>query len=163
VKPTRVCTKCGVKKELNKTNFIPRYGKEKHVAKGFRSDCRECYNKLTRGNPRYLRKALLRHAKKRALNKGLDFNLTLEDLTYPDVCPILGIKLKHGYGKGKDRENSPSIDRIDNTKGYTLDNVIIVSVLANSIKNSATPEQIIKVGEFYKNLHKERGVINETN
>ena len=51
MKPTRVCTKCGVKKELNKTNFIPRYGKEKHVAKGFRSDCRDCYNKLTRKIP----------------------------------------------------------------------------------------------------------------
>lgn len=162
MKPTRVCTKCGVKKQLNKTNFIPRYGKEKHVSKGFRSDCRDCYNKLTRGNPKYLRKALLRHAKRRALNKELEFNLKVEDLIYPDVCPVLGIKLKHGAGKGKDRENSPSIDRINNNVGYIPSNVIIVSVLANSIKNSATPEQIIKVGEFYKNLHKEKGITNET-
>lgn len=162
MKRTRVCTKCGVKKELNKKNFIPRYGKEKHVAGGFRSDCRDCYNKLTRGNPKYLRKALLRHAKKRALDKGLDFNLTLEDLTYPDVCPVLGIELKHGAGKGKDRDNSPSLDRVDNNLGYIPTNIIIVSVLANSIKSSATPEQILKVGNFYKKLYAEKGIRNET-
>ncbi len=160
MKPIKACTKCGIEKEVNKENFNRRYDKGKRHL--FRSECKDCYNAYTRGNPRYLRKALIRHARTRALKKGLEFDLKYEDLNYPDYCPVLGIKLKHGYGKGKDRENSPSIDRIDNTKGYTVDNVIIISVLANSIKTSATPEQIIKVGEFYKKLHKEKGITNET-
>ena len=106
---------------------------------------------------------MIRHAKKRALDKGLEFNLKSEDLTYPDVCPVLGIKLKHGAGKGKDRDNSPSLDRVDNNIGYIPSNVIVVSVLANSIKSSATPKQILKVGEFYDKLYKQRGIKNEIN
>jgi len=162
MKLTKVCSKCNVEKELNKENFSPRYGRENKSGNVFRTYCRDCYNKLTRGNPKYLRKALIRHAKRRALDKGLEFDLKSEDLTYPDVCPVLGIKLKHGAGKGKDRENSPSLDRVDNNVGYIPSNVIVVSVLANSIKNSATPEQILQVGNFYKKLYKEKGIKNET-
>jgi hypothetical protein len=44
------------------------------------------------------------------------------------------------------------MDRIDNSRGYVKGNVIIVSQLANRIKTSATPDQIITVGQFYKNL-----------
>ena len=84
--------------------------------------------------------------------RGLEFNLSLENVVFPDVCPILNIKLEHG---NKNWQTSPSIDRIDNSKGYTLDNIIVVSTLANSIKNCATWKQIIQVGTFYKNLEKE--------
>ena len=67
-------------------------------------------------------------------------------------------RLKHGRD---DWQNSPNIDRIDNNKGYTMDNVIVVSALANTIKTSATPDQIIKVGEFYKKLYEEKGIKSE--
>ena len=78
--------------------------------------------------------------------------MTVEQVSFPDVCPILGIKLEHG---NKDWKTSPSIDRIDNDRGYTLDNIIVVSALANSIKNCATWQQVIQVGTFYKNLEEE--------
>ena len=68
-------------------------------------------------------------------------------------CPILDIPFKTGDEGG--RFNSPSIDRIDNSKGYEKGNVIWVSHLANCIKTSATPCQIITVGEFYKQLEEE--------
>ena len=55
--------------------------------------------------------------------------------------------------------DSPSLDRIDNTKGYEKGNVIMVSLMANSIKNQATPDQIQKVATFYKKLYKERGIV----
>jgi len=47
-------------------------------------------------------------------------------------------------------DNSPTLDRIDNTKGYTKDNIIIVSFKANTIKNSATIEELEKVLQYYK-------------
>ena len=37
-------------------------------------------------------------------------------------------------------------------------NVIMVSHMANSIKNQATPDQILKVGNFYKKLYDEKGI-----
>jgi hypothetical protein len=55
-------------------------------------------------------------------------------------------------------QNSPSLDRIDNTKGYEKGNVIMVSHMANSIKNQATPSQIKKVADFYMKLYAEKGI-----
>jgi hypothetical protein len=97
-------------------------------------------------------------------------NLRVKDLReiMTDKCPILGIKFElnkqgqdWGKGKGKNNwQNSPSLDRIVPEKGYVKDNVIIVSLMANSIKNQATPEQILTVGNFYKKLYKEKGISN---
>ena len=47
-------------------------------------------------------------------------------------------------------------DRIIPELGYVEGNLVIVSDLANRIKTNATPEQIIKVGEFYKKLLKKK-------
>ena len=68
-------------------------------------------------------------------------------------CPILNIPFKTGNEEG--RFNSPSLDRINNLKGYVRGNLIWVSQLANNIKSSATPDQIIAVGKFYKQLEEE--------
>ena len=89
----------------------------------------------------------------------MDFNLVKKEIHFPEICPVLNIKLVHGR---EDWKNSPTIDRIDNSKGYVLDNCIVVSSLANTIKNSATPSEILKVGKFYKKLYKEKGIKDET-
>ena len=70
-------------------------------------------------------------------------------------------KVGQAWGKGKDKNNwqtSPSLDRIVPEKGYVKDNIIIVSLMANSIKNQATPDQIQKVATFYKKLYTEKGL-----
>ena len=74
---------------------------------------------------------------------------------YPEdgKCPALNVEMKAGYDS--DWRLSPSVDRIDPSGGYVRGNVIWVSWLANCIKTSATPEQIITVGEFYKQLEEE--------
>ena len=41
------------------------------------------------------------------------------------------------HNKGHSKSNSPSIDRLDNTKGYVKGNVWVISTLANNMKNSA--------------------------
>ena len=84
--------------------------------------------------------------KHRSKAKQIPFNLTLDDLELPTECPILGISLK--FNKNGAFDDSYSIDRIDNTKGYTKGNVQIISLLANLLKSKGTLDQLIKVGEW---------------
>ena len=95
-------------------------------------------------------RALLMNTKNRAKTKNIPFNLTLEDIKIPEYCPVLGIKLSKGTGRPA--SNSPSIDKIIPSLGYTKGNIIIVSYRANMIKTDATYEEILNVGTFYKNL-----------
>lgn len=82
-------------------------------------------------------------AKNRCKKNGKEFSLKLEDLIVPEYCPILGIKLnKENHTMSPD---SPSIDRIDNTKTYTRENCWIISNQANTFKNNSTCEQLIRL------------------
>ena len=106
---------------------------------------------LIEKNPqsRDYRLTMLRHAKDRARRRNIFFDLTLDDIKLGTHCPILNIKFEVGRDSWK---NSPSLDRIDNSRGYESDNGIVVCMMANSIKNQATPEQIRKVADFYSEL-----------
>lgn len=73
----------------------------------------------------------------------------------PDVCPVFGIPLNYnGSGKqGWSRDDSsPSVDRIDSTKGYTKDNIQIISWRANRIKNDSTPEELRRLADYMENI-----------
>lgn len=84
---------------------------------------------------------LLKQAKRRSVEKSLEFNLVLEDIVIPELCPIMGTKLQ--YIPGGYSDYSPSIDRIDSSKGYTKDNIQVISSIANRMKWNATKEQLI--------------------
>ena len=92
-------------------------------------------------------KQILHRTKLRAKKRNLDFNIDESDIIIPSKCPILEVPLVIGT-KGS-YEYSPSIDRIDNNKGYIKGNIQIISKKANSMKNSATTEELIK---FCKNV-----------
>ena len=149
MKDIKTCTRCSVEKPVTREYFPTREKGE------LRADCRDCYNKSRRDSSKYAKTSMLSECKRRAKLKNRDFNLCKDTLEFPKFCPILNIELKHGQ---ENWFNSPNIDRIDNNKGYTMDNVIIVSALANTIKTSANPAQIIKVGKFYKKLYVEKGI-----
>lgn len=96
---------------------------------------------------------MLNSAKRAAKEKGLNFNLTVEDTQVPAWCPALGIKLVSKIGPR--RNNSPSLDRIVPSLGYVKGNVVVVSWLANRIKTDATTDQLLRVARFYARLQKE--------
>tara|TARA_R100000234_G_scaffold116512_1_gene93690 strand:+ start:9 stop:596 length:588 start_codon:yes stop_codon:yes gene_type:complete len=69
-------------------------------------------------------------------------------IEYPKVCPVLGVELDWDVKVNGGVNNSPSLDRIDATKGYIPGNVMIISSLANKMKQNATPEQLVKFSKF---------------
>lgn len=102
---------------------------------------------------------ILASAKWRATRYGIPFNLEVADIVVPTHCPILGVPLVihrgHGSLKGG-QPNSPSLDRIDNAKGYVRGNVIVVSYRANRIKCDATVNELEALAAFYRKLENER-------
>lgn len=85
-------------------------------------------------------------------NKHLDFNLAITDIPKPTHCPILGVELDWTQGNKVLCATSPSLDRIDNTKGYILGNIQVISFRANTIKNNATIEEIRMLLNYLENL-----------
>lgn len=86
------------------------------------------------------RKFLLNKSKESAKKRGLDFDIDLSDIMVPEICPILGLPLKRG--KGRRHHESPSLDRIDSSKGYVKGNVWVISWRANCIKSNATLQEL---------------------
>lgn len=93
---------------------------------------------------------MIRKAKQRAKKKGIEFSITIDDIEVPEKCPILGLVLRPGVGKCHDA--SPSIDRIDSTKGYVPGNVWVISYRANTIKNNSTPSELMRVAQYMHGL-----------
>ena len=95
---------------------------------------------------------LIKGAKRRSKKGNLEYNLTTADITIPKYCPILGLEL--GFNTGGPGKNSPALDRIDNTRGYTKDNVAVISHRANQLKSDLTIEQVKKLLEYMQKENK---------
>lgn len=97
---------------------------------------------------------ILSNIKMRCRKNGIPFDLVIDDIRPPSHCPVLGIELRRNHKGSKvgPSSNSPAVDRIEPTKGYVRGNVLVVSHLANCIKQNATPDQIRKVADFYAAL-----------
>lgn len=91
-------------------------------------------------------KILFNDVRRRAARSGLEFSLALDSFVIPEFCPVLGIPLSFGVGAA--HEGSPSVDRIDPSKGYTPTNVRIISWRANRIKSDGTLEELRRIVEF---------------
>lgn len=85
-------------------------------------------------------------SKYRAKQKNIEFSIKKEDIVYNDVCPVFGTPI--AVSKDLYSANSPSLDRIDNTKGYMPGNVKVISYRANVIKNSGNAEEHRKIANY---------------
>lgn len=146
------CCKC----KIEKTSL--EFYKNKNIKNGFGKVCKVC-RKQERPRQKeknfyhqWLRDALNR-SKQRALLLGLPYNLTYEYLQniHKDTCPVLGIKLDY-FTKNRD-ETTPSLERIDNNKGYLKGNVCIISLRANILKNNATIKEMEQILSWYKTVY----------
>lgn len=101
----------------------------------------------------------VRRARNRAREKGLEFDIDdgyIKSIWRED-CPVLGIPLyaanfrsgmKRGQAKARPQDNSPTLDRIDSSKGYVKGNIIVMSYRANMIKNCGTLEEHQSIVNF---------------
>lgn len=72
-------------------------------------------------------------------------------ITLPTFCPVLGIPINYAFDKGARQDDSPSLDRINSDLPYTPTNVHVISWRANRIKNNGTPDEHLKIYEYFKN------------
>ena len=129
-----VCTMCKIEKPYfqfgnKKSGWVDLQGNT------HKWHCRACdvkYNAQLHAKTPFNR--LFHLAKRRAKEKNMEFTLTKETI----------------------KEKYPTIDRIDNNKGYTSDNTMIISYRVNSIKRDTTDFTIFRqIADFYsmnKNL-----------
>ena len=96
-------------------------------------------------------KSLYNSLKSSAKKRGIPFSLTipeLNNLTFPITCPILGIPIRFNNTQ---QDDSISIDRIDSSLGYSIDNIIVISWKANKLKSNASVSELNKISNFYNN------------
>jgi predicted DNA-binding protein YlxM (UPF0122 family) len=93
-----------------------------------------------------------RRKRQNAKESKWGWELTIHDIEWATVCPVLGIELDW-FAEAK-ADNSPSYDRVDSTKGYVPGNVRIISFRANRIKNDGTIDEHKKIIEYMENHFK---------
>jgi hypothetical protein len=168
VKQSKICSQC------KEDKFFSEYTKNRAAPDGLQYKCRSCdivyqkkrrannlennleyareYQKKRRKNFDYRLQMLINASKQRAKDKNRVHEITVKDIKaiYPidGKCPIFGIQLE--FNSAGFRENSPSIDRIDSSRGYTVDNIQIISWKANRIKSYATVEELETIVSYMK-------------
>lgn len=150
---TRTCTKCKLTKELTA------FDGSKRAKDGRYSICKLCkraaHKEWVKANPDKVRQSELNRnvrrrldvkqemfdrVRRRCARTKMEFSISLEDIVIPEFCPAIGLKLKVS-DKGVPSRNSPSLDRIDSSKGYVPGNVQVISYKANTMKNDATKKK----------------------
>jgi hypothetical protein len=144
---TKRCARCGIIKNIEEFSL------QKDTRDGRRCHCKECTTSYRRDNPVIVQTGnMVKNARQRAKDKNLAFNIDndyIRSIT-PSHCPIFNTKLEWSVHRGNGHHslpNSPSLDRIDPSKGYVKGNVWIISNRANTIKSDASHEELKLVTE----------------
>jgi hypothetical protein len=98
----------------------------------------------------------LAHKRSECRRKGLDFDLTKDWIVnhIKGSCEMTGLDFRHiktsdtkGVGKSGPDPYSPSIDRINPRKGYTMDNCRMVLNCVNVFKQQMNDSQVLEIAE----------------
>ncbi len=147
--PTATEYKCQCCKELKPVSEFHK----KNCPRGHQTTCGVCASKKTRDRHNSLSDATYLHslAKYRTKRNGRLFTITVEDVeaVMSYTCPYLNIPIRRycvtpgvGRGKRQPKDDSISLDRIDSSKGYTPDNIIVCSWRANNLLSNATADEM---------------------
>jgi hypothetical protein len=168
VSPTKHCSRCKAQKLLSEFSLnnkakdklqykcrvcdVEYQAQRRNANKDQFSEYSRQYQKGRRKDFEYRLQMLINASKQRAKNKGRDHNITVADIKaiYPadGRCPIFGNILE--FNEAGFRDSSPSIDRIDSSKGYTIDNIQVISWKANRIKGAASLQDLEMLVAYLK-------------
>jgi hypothetical protein len=122
------CTSCGKEALLHKSSL--------HAGT---ANCRCELNTLD-GKSRTPEGLLFQHARQRAADQGVPFEIALDDIAIPETCPVLGLPLASGSGGMV--PTSPTLDKIIPALGYVPGNVAVISWRANKLKSDGALEEL---------------------
>jgi hypothetical protein len=119
------------------------FAKNRRQKDGYANWCKACLKRLWQRPENLLKRkqrrlkdygyTLFIETKSRAKARGLAFDLEPSDLLIPEFCPVTGEKLVVELG-GR-TNNTPTVDRKDQSKGYIKGNVFVISWIANKVKS----------------------------
>lgn len=162
------CTVCNKNKPLSE--FWKRTWKTKsgEPRSSLRPDCKDCggrYHKenytakLQNGDIRKIAGELLNRMRDRTKKHGYKEEITFTkeeviDIILNGKCAITGFPFRLGTTGTNKCKNpfNPSPDRIDNTKGYSKENVQWVVFIYNTMRNSFDDEDVLKFMNHLKGL-----------
>lgn len=124
---------------------MTKYRKKKGISEKYRKYKREWYQEEKKNHPEVY---MWRGAKYRATKNGIEFNIEVSDIKIPKKCPILKLKLE--MNEYAPRANSPTVDRVDNNKGYVKGNVRVISSKANLLKSDLSVPEIERLLKYSK-------------
>lgn len=144
------CQACGAEKVARATSTVE-----------LDTRCRTC-NNITRNRTSFgkhrgaggLSLTFFNYFRHVAERRGILFSVTVEELSalferQGGKCALSGLELRFpvgtGYGGPLTDEYSPSLDRKDSSKPYTLDNVQWVHKVVNIAKNSLGQDQFVSM------------------
>jgi hypothetical protein len=158
-------------KEYRKLGQYDRYSNRTEYFKNWQKEYRKTdkaktadrtYRKQYTSELAGLASRLCSGAKNRAKNKNIAFCLDLEWVKArlePMKCEVSGVPLLFEVDKTVMHSPfRPSIDRIDNSLGYTKENSRIVAVIYNKAKSDGTDADVLKLALGIVNEQKHRGV-----
>lgn len=144
--PVKTCTHCG------QVLPIELFTKNNSVLSGYGGHCKRCHNTKNRHrhdrrkeDADYRASSLLRAAK----DRHPDVTITKEWITEKILkgrCEVTGIEFESSVEKPA-RPFTPSLDRIDPTRGYHEDNVQVVCWIYNRAKGVQDFEAVLKMAK----------------
>lgn len=142
------CVDCKVDKDLSEFHLRRRKYKDKVYEYPY-GRCKVCSNKLRRID---FAKNMHQNAKSRANRRGIEFDITVEDIrelndSQDGKCAFTGVPLNWDWLPPSRRRICPpdrvSLDRIDSSKGYVVDNIQLTTDIVNRCKGQYADSEFI--------------------
>lgn len=104
-------------------------------------------------------------SRRRARIKDIPHNITIEDIQKEIdniknekdeyICPVLNIEICINTGTKRKYNDSMSLDRINNSKGYIKGNICVISWRANKLKCDASIEEIKNMYNYIQSYYRD--------